>query len=198
MAGKVSWLALNVGDHSASSWSVVVQRSAQYRIKVIPWARLCHGWEGLPTALQKFQKMKAAADLWGTDWILPNYEDEAEKGLPPHLALEAFSLSGWKKNVGWSTQGWLPNSVDYLDIYKDPVLLQIFPTDMRKPPPVKLLTTDCIKHARGLDESIHRFTYVGVTYQTYGEAKPWWYDLSGVHSIYHGDGLESKWAIWFP
>ena len=93
-------------------------------------------------------------------------------------------------------QGWLPNGVDFSPINQDPVLLQIFPSDMRFPPDqVQQKISDCVWNAR----VNHGFTYVGVTYQTYDYATYNWYPCDGTHSVYPGNEIPAAdWVKWFP
>jgi len=200
----VKWIALNVRDFSIRDWESksVISRAQSAGLKVIPWARLAHPpYENYLHARIYVKIMVEAARRWGSDWIIPNFENEAETTCPPWRAKEAIELSGWKGKVGWSTQGWLPGSsgggqegADYRPINQDPVLLQIFPEDLKlAPSEIESKQAGCILHAR-IDKG---FTYVGVTYQTY-RALPDWYNLSGTHSVFTGDAIVGQWAKWFP
>jgi hypothetical protein len=196
-APHVKWVALNVRDFPAPQWATVVSRCANAGVLTIPWARLAHPpFEGFASAALMFQRMRDAANAWGSGWILPNYENEADSTLPPTEAARALAECGWAGRVGWSTQGWLPNAVDFSPINDDPVLLQIFPEDMRwgsDPAVIKEKTGHCITHARN-----HGFDHVGLTFQAYRSSYNW-FDLSGNHSIFPGDGkTASEWAAWFP
>lgn len=195
-APHLRWVALNVRDYLPSDWQTVVSRCANAGVLTIPWARLAHPpFEGAESAALMFARMAGAADAWGSGWILPNYENEADSTLPPLEAAEALDASGWTGRVAWSTQGWLPNTPDYSPMNSDPVLLQIFPEDMRwAPEDIAQKQADCVRHARA-DKG---FDHVGVTYQAY-RASPNWFDLSGNHSIFPGDGKSaSDWSAWFP
>lgn len=53
---------------------------------------------------------------------------------------------------------------------------------------------DCVWHARDLG-----FVYVGVTYQTYADATPAWFDVENhQHSVFTGNVIPyGEWNKWF-
>lgn len=161
----------------------------------MPWIRLANEHDTLFQFEQHIRHLVNIAKIWGCDTIMPNYENEAER-FAPSIANAVIHDAGWTSHVGWSTQGWLPNDTDFSPIKDDPVLLQIFPQDMRFPPDqVNQKIKDCVYHARA-----HLgFTYVGVTYQTYGSATYDWYDNTISHSVYPGNLIPAAdWVKWFP
>ena len=182
----VDWIACNL-EHGAHAWDGARARADALDIKVIPWVRLAHVKQGdtVENVKHKLKLLVDTAAVWQTDWILPNYEDEAET-FPPNFVKLSLDETGWKGNTGWSTLAWLPNGVDYTAMRNDPVLLQIFPTDLRWPKDyatIKAKMGDCIYHA-----SQGGFQYVGVTYQTYDNATPSLYDVESYqHSVYPGN-----------
>lgn len=145
--------------------------------------------------------MITAARLWNTNWIMPNYENESEvispKDLRAHLDVR------WNGRTVWSSLGWLPNSVDFSPITRDPMLLQIFPSDMKgsfpgdtrhDPKHVAKIAGDCVQHAR-VD---HGFTYVGVTWQTYHDMEAEDYDCTNTHSTFPGNEISpDRWDAWY-
>ena len=191
---QIDWIACNL-EHDPTKWDTARQRAASQNVKVIPWMRLANEHDTVFQFEQHIRYLINIARIWGCDTIMPNYENEAER-YPPILAKETIKDAGWTGNVGWSTQGWLPNDTDFGPINDDPVLLQIFPQDMRFPPDqVDQKIKDCVWHAR-VD---HGFIYVGVTYQTYGNATHDWYPLEGTHSVYPGNEIKAAdWVKWFP
>lgn len=166
-------------------------------IEVMPWIRLAHVELGddEATVEERLNLLVQTASQWGCDTILPNYENEAGT-ISPHTVRFLLDKTGWRGDTGWSTQGWLPNDVDYSPINDDPVLLQMFPADMRfDPAEMKQKIEDCVWHARVQKG----FTYVGITEQTYGNALPTWYDQSGSHSVFPGNVIpHGEWHLWFP
>ncbi|MEM3097518.1 MAG: hypothetical protein QXU32_02215 [Nitrososphaerales archaeon] len=194
----LKWIALNIRDFAPIEWHVVRSRATLWGIEVYPWARLAHpGRDSIAVLRQQLTNLVATAKSWGSRYILPNYEKEAETFSPEVVKKELDKL-GWTGLVGWSTEGWLPNNVDYSPINKDPVLLQIFPEDMRLPHDPSVINKtmlDCVKHAR-IDKG---FTYVGVTYQTYRISSKM-FDLKGTHSLFTGDyvSANNEWPWWCP
>lgn len=191
-------------DFTIAQWEAkaTISRAHAAGLMVIPWARLADpGSEDYHDARRYMNIMAEAATRWNSTWILPNLEAEATTTCPPWRAKEAVELSGWDGKVGWSMQGWLPGTsgggqegADYTPINSDPVLLQIFPEDLRwTPSEIPGKQADCVWHAR-VDKG---FTHIGVTYQTY-RAFPEWYDLTGNHSVFTGDAIGGQWAKWFP
>lgn len=192
---SVSWVACNLA-YAASQWSNVRARAASLGIKVVPWIRLAHAEDNFEIVKQRLSLLISTAQAWGTDTILPNYENEAERFSPAAVADYLYGYADWDGLTGWSTQAWLPNRPDFTPLNKDPVLLQIFPQDNRWDPweiPQKL--GDCVAHARN-DKG---FTYVGVTYQTFGGANPSWYDCeSFMHSTFSGNLIQpGQWGSWY-
>lgn len=194
---NVDWIACNL-EHPPSQWDGARQRAAAQGVKVIPWVRLARidqgeTWEHVK---QRLSLLKGTAQSWGEDTILPNYEDECETFPPDQVADYLYGSLGWGGNTGWSTLAWLANDPDFTAINDDPVLLQIFQKDNRWEPsqiPTKL--GDCVAHARGKG-----FTYVGVTYQTYADALPSWYDCGAfMHSTFPGNVIaHGEWDKWYP
>lgn len=193
----VDWIAPNL-EYEYTRWSTVVSKAQTRNIKVIPWVRLAHvAWgEGLDHIREQLQLLVTTARIWNTDWILPNYEDEAST-FAPSIVKKELDDTGWQGNTGWSVQGWVPNDVDYSPMGNDPALLQIFPTDLRWPKDyatIKAKMGDCIYHARE-----GGFTYISVTYQTYDNATPSLYDVESYqHSTFPGNViLSGEWPSWY-
>lgn len=193
----VHWVALNVRDYPKESWGQTVEYARRGNIKVFPWGRLAHAeqGEGLEHCKRQLDNLRRAAEAWGSDTIIPNYENEAEV-IPP-VEIARYLYSTWRGKVGWSMQGWLPNDVKYHPICADPVLLQIFPADMQIalfPSVIESVLRDCVAHARK-----HGFRYVGVTYQAYGNVTHALWDCTRYHSIFPGNVVPaSDWQWWFP
>jgi hypothetical protein len=85
--------------------------------------------------------------------------------------------------------------VNWLPLKNDAVLLQIFPKDNRWAPiEVKQKMRDCVAHAR--EEGLWS---VGVTYQTYADAQPEWYDVASfAHSTFPGNLIaHGDWPKWY-
>lgn len=195
-SGNLQWVGACL-DYPPSDWKLIRDKARSQDIKVIPWVRLARVGEG-EDEVDVEQRLKMLVDCavaWNTDWILPNYEDEA-KTITPHTVVQLLKGTGWQGNTGWSMQGWQPNDVDYSPMNDDPVLLQIFPEDLKwLPPEIPKKTGDCVYHAR-VD---HGFTYVGVTYQSYRNAIPEWYDVDIPHSAFTGNTIPAtEWHDWFP
>lgn len=190
---SVGWVGCNL-EYAAARWQAVISKAFTRGIKVIPWVRLANQQDTVVEVQDRLDLLVAAARLWRTDWILPNYENEADR-IPPHTIEFLLQETGWKGNVGFSTQAWLPNDPDFTPLGKYPVLLQIFPSDTKWPKDyatIKQKMSDCVIHAR--DKG---FTYVGVTYQTYDDASPAWFDVESYqHSIYTGN-LVTDYSKWF-
>lgn len=191
-AAGMDWLALNLGDGQKwDDWRIVITRARVLGMQVFPWAR-CR-------TLQECYDFLAEADLVGFRAIL-NIEDEFERddqGGPapcPPVRVAELLLDFSDVAVSFSTGGWLMNDVNYTPIAHRPVLLQVFPTDMRRDPAeLPEITTDCVQHAH--DKG---FKHVGVTCQAYGAAEPEWYSyLTVPKSIYAGDDVGAgNWAAW--
>jgi hypothetical protein len=185
IGSDVGWFAVNVGDdHAWADWGRLRATARTNGVTVYPWRR-CFTPDGLHALLE------LASDEGVQP--LPNLESELEGALPPDTVAQIVSQYPVDP-VGWSTLGWLQNDVDFAPIAQRPALLQIFPTDMRLDP-VELRSTQaaCVRHAR--DKG---FVNVGVTFQTYGTAKPEWYAYyAGVRSLYTGDDLGlGGWEAW--
>jgi hypothetical protein len=151
--------------------------------------------EDFETIKQRLSLLMSTTIAWGGDTILPNYEDEANVFVPEMVADWLYGFADWDGKTGWSTQAWLPNTPNFAALKQDPVLLQIFPKDNNWEPwqiPAKM--GDCVSHAREKG-----FTYVGVTYQTYGEAVPSWYDCASyMHSTFPGNVITAaQWEEWY-
>jgi hypothetical protein len=198
MFHKVDWIACNL-EYDQSKWSVVRERAAAHNIKIIPWIRLCNinAGDNWATIKDRLSLLRDVALLWGSDTILPNYENESDMYQPHLLHAWLYDFLGWQGFTGWSTQAWLPNDTNYRLFceHGDSVLLQIFPEDLRWDPadiPEKL--GDCVAHAREKG-----FTYVGVTYQSY-RTSPEWFDCGAFcHSTFTGNTiLEGEWGKWYP
>jgi len=191
--GGMKWVAVNLGDGFVwEDWRIVVDRARALSVQVFPWAR-CR------TALE-LHVLLEQADLVGFRAIA-NIEDEFERDsaggpapLPPTLVRKI--IDGFPQvAVSFSTGGWLQNDVVYTPITHRPVLLQVFPQDLKRDPAdLPQITADCIQHAH--DKG---FRHVGVTCQAYGLAEPEWYDYLGSQpkSIYAGDDVGAgNWAAW--
>lgn len=198
---------MNIRDYPYQQWDTTVQYCRLRGIKVIPWARLVHVHlgEDLAVARHWLDQLVIAAKAWGTDTIMPNYENEAET-IPPNQVMLALQGTQWEGEVGWSMQGWLPNGVDYgpITMKDQPVLLQIFPADMTSifpgdtrhdPQYVAQITGDCVAHAR----MNHGFQYVGVTWQTYADMKAGNFDCTSFqHSTFPGNVIaRHEWDGWY-
>jgi hypothetical protein len=188
-AAGMKWLTVNVGDGLHwDDWRVVRERALPVGVEVFPWKRCrtvadCHD-------------LLELADLFASRVIL-NIEDEFKDVLPPSLVaslLRDYTLQASALDVGISTVGWVYNSVDYEPLGDYPVLLQLFAADMRRDPAeLEQIQADCVAHAR--DKG---FTYVGVTFQTYGDAEPGWYAYhKGTRSYYTSDDIGGgQWGPW--
>ena len=188
-AAGMKWLAFNVGDGQHwDDWRIVRERARDANVEVLPWAR-CR-------TLADCHDLLETADVFASKCLL-NIEDEFKDVLPPFRVAELLSdytMQSRGLDVGISTVGWVYNSVDYLPLANYPALLQLFPTDMRlDPADLEEIQAQCVAHAR--DKG---FTYVGVTIQAYGGAKPEWYGyIDGTFSIFAGDDVgSSNWAAW--
>lgn len=184
-AAGMSWLALNIGDGQAwNDWRIVIDRARAIGVDVFPWAR-CR-------TLAECYDLLDQADLVGFRALL-NLEDELETVCPPAKVAEILADFP-ELEVGISSVAWLYNDVDFTPFASLPVLLQIFPQDNRwEPAEIELRQQECVKHARAKG-----FTYVGVTVQAYGGAKPEWYGyIEGTFSIFTGDDVGAgNWAAW--
>jgi hypothetical protein len=189
----VKWLALNVGDFPMTAWATVLNRAAAIGVAYLPWARLAQPGEPSSAVQGKLELLAQVGRAWNAPAILPNYEKEAETVSPAAVA-KMLLMVDWPRLVGFSTQGWLANDVDFGPLNAHPVLLQCFPTDAGwQPADVRQKTLQCVTHAR--DKG---FVYVGCTFQTYADALPDWYDIASFqHSLYPGDGLFGQWGKWF-
>lgn len=129
------------------------------------------------------------------DTIIPNYEAEASTFAPADVAEHLYGFANWDGKTGWSTLAWLQNDVDWTPLTQDPVLLQIFPADNGWPvSEIGPRMGDCVAHARA-----EGFTFVGVTYQAYGNATPAWYDVESFqHSTFPGNVIaHGQWGSWY-
>jgi hypothetical protein len=192
----VDWVACNL-EYAPDRWAQVRARAHSLDVKVMPWVRLAHSNSGetIEHVKVKLSLLVDTAQAWGCDTILPNYEDEASTIRPSLVAEYLYGQEDWLGHTGWSTNGWLGNDIDYTAIADDPVLLQIFPTDLRWDPlDIEKKMGDCVYHAREKG-----FSYVGVTYQTYANARPGWYDCaSHMHSTYPGNLIAGgDWGKWY-
>lgn len=193
---RVDWIGCNL-EYAPAQWNDARARAASKGVKVMPWVRLAHvaehDWEHLKTQLAL---LVTTAQVWGADTILPNYEDEADTFAPADVADHLYNVLDWDGQTGWSTQAWLPNDPDFTALNRDPVLLQIFPTDAGwEPWQIETKLGDCVEHARAKG-----FAHVGVTYQTYADATPGWYDCGAFcHSTFPGNSIGSgQWGAWYP
>jgi hypothetical protein len=193
---NIDWVACNIGEYEESEWNSVRRKAAKYGIVAMPWLRLARSPDDGETVIKdNLRTLVETARSWNVNFILPNYEKEAE-WCEPNTVAALLKGTGWKGNTGWSMQGWLPNDVDYSPINDDPVLLQIFPEDLKwdvDDIPSKM--SDCVYHAR-VD---HGFMYCGVTYQSYRDAEASWYDCEIDHSVFTGNTISPEdWKDWFP
>jgi hypothetical protein len=190
----VDWVACNL-EYAPSQWKQVRDKAAAMNIKVIPWRRLAHEGDNFETIKDHLNLLVSTAQAWGSDTILPNYEDEAKTYPPAQVAEHLYGYVDWDGLTGWSLTGWLFNAVDWTPIAHDPALLQIFPADLQWPvDEIAQKQGDCVEHAR--DKG---FTYVGVTYQTYAGAQPAWFDVASYqHSTFPGNVIASgQWGEWY-
>jgi len=183
------WLALNVGDGIAwQDWRIVVDRARGLGVDVFPWAR-CY-------TLDDCSRLLDLADDVAFRAIL-NIEDEFQTAVDPNdLAALLDDSEVRLDEIGLSSVAWLYNDVDFSPLSAYPMLLQLFPTDMRRDPAdLEQIQADCVVHAR--DKG---FTYVGVTFQTYAGARPEWYAYyEGARSLYTGDDVGAgNWGAWSP
>lgn len=183
-AAGMKWLALNVGDGQHwADWQVVIDRARANDVQVYPWMR-CR-------TLQDCWDLLDHADMVST-WGILNLEDELKDGVSP--AAVAGLLDDFDVEVGISSVAWLYNDVDFSPLAELPMLLQVFAQDNRwEPAELERKQRDCVTHAR--DKG---FTYVGVTFQTYGEAEPDWYVYhDGTRSYFTGDDIGAgQWEAW--
>lgn len=190
----IEWIGCNL-SFAPAQWENARQRADSLGVKVIPWVRLAHEGDSFEDVKTKLNLLISTAQVWGSDTIIPNYEVEAGWFSPAAVADYLYGYANWDGKTGWSTLAWLQNDVDWSPIVKDPVLLQIFPKDNGWPvSEVNQKMGDCVAHAR--DEG---FTYVGVTYQTYGDAVPGWFDVeSHQHSTFPGNLIaHGQWGSWY-
>lgn len=159
----MEWIGLNTRDYPPEEWNTVRVRAAAAGVRCMPWGRL-----GVPDAgetrddcLRVLEDLYEVCESWDTTCI-PNVEDEFKEILPP--AELAPYIDG--RVEGLSTVAWLYNDPDFSSLTGLPVLLQLFATDMRiDPTSLEQTQRACVRHARAKG-----FTYVGVTFQTYGAA----------------------------
>lgn len=185
-AAGTKWLAVNLGDgFEWTDWTTVVSRGRALGVQVFPWQR-CR------TIVECYDLLDVA-DRVGFRAIL-NLENELETTCPPNKVAEVMADFP-DLVVSFSCNGWLPNDVDFRPIAHRPVLLQLFPTDMkRNPTELPQLELDCRKHAA--DKG---FKFIGITAQTYAGAQPSWYAYMNErpHSFYTGDDIGAgNWAAW--
>lgn len=155
---------------------------------VFPWAR-CYTLDDVSRLLELADDVAFRAIL--------NVEDEFQNDVEPGMLAETIEAADVKLDeVAISSVAWLYNDVDFSPLAEYPMLLQLFPTDMRRAPAdLEQIQADCVAHAR--DKG---FTYVGVTFQTYGAAEPEWYAYyEGTRSLYTGDDVGAgNWGAWSP
>jgi hypothetical protein len=184
-------------EYAPPQWNNVRARAQTFNVKVFPWVRLAHVNHGdtFENVKERLSLLVLTAQVWGVDTIIPNYENEADTFSPAEVQNHLRNVLDWDGDTGWSTQAWLPNAPDFLPMANDSVLLQVFPTDNRwTVDEIEQRQGDCVAHAR--DKG---FTYVGVTYQTYGSATPGWYDVaSHQHSTFPGNLIQhGQWDEWY-
>lgn len=192
-AAGMQYLALNIGDGQHwNDWRIVVNRARALDVNVFPWAR-CR-------TADEVYALCDTADLVAFQ-VIVNVEDEFKDTLPPK-AVATLLRDFDELEIAISMPAWAYNDVDYAPLAEYPMLLQLFPQDMRiDPSELEQKQRDCVTHAR--DKG---FTYVGITCQTYGEdgvsygkAKPEWYAYmnGGTRSLFTGDDVgASNWAAW--
>jgi hypothetical protein len=188
MGTDFGWFAVNVGDGwQWPSWDKFRSRCAP-GVEVIPWRRCL--------TIEHCLGLLDTADLFGCPRVILNVENEFETVLPPAKVATLIENDPYEGDVGISGVGWLPNDVDFTPLAIYPVLLQLFAQDMRRDPAeLQQIQSDCVKHAR--DKG---FVHCGVTFQTYGQAKPEWYGYwDGVRSYFTGDDIgQGGWPRWKP
>lgn len=178
------WLACNIGDGQTwDDWRIVVDRARLLGVKVFPWKRCL--------TMTDCYELLTVADSVGFMAIL-NIENEFQTVVSPK-AVATLVRQFPELQVGISTVGWLYDDTDFAPLGDLPFLLQLFAQDMRRnPDELEQIQKDCCTHARDLG-----VTYAGVTYQTYGLAKPEWYSYwKGVRSYYTGDDIGGNWVAW--
>lgn len=180
----IQWLACNVGDgHGWEDWRIVITNARLLGVQIFPWAR-CR-------TVEECYRLCEIADSVGFQ-VLLNVEDEFQGGVSP-TAVATILRDFPDLQPAISTVGWVYNNVDYSPLAAVPALLQLFMQDMRRDPAdLEQIQKDCCLHARE-----RGFVYLGVTYQTYGAAKPEWYEFwKGPRSYYSGDDIGGSWADW--
>ena len=189
-AAGIAWLALNVGDDQHwDDWQVVRDRADAAGVAVLPWARV--------RTMIELHDLMETADVFSSR-VIANIENEFETVLPPAKVaalLADYTLQSHALDAAISTVGWVYNAVDYSPLANYPVLLQLFPQDMKRDPAeLEQIQADCVKHARE-----RGFVHVGITAQTYGAAEPSWYAyMNGTpRSYFTGDDIgATNWAAW--
>jgi uncharacterized protein YraI len=184
------WCAINVADGDGwDAWSESIRQFRAQGMRVPVWGRV----QNMP--------LESIMDIAIRNHVpvILNIEDEF-KATPPAIweqrikAVKAAHPT-YTREIVISTVGWVYNDVNYLPIGHRPVLLQVFPSDMhRDPSELPLVTPACIAHAKQKG-----WRDVGVTFQTYADAQPSWYDFySRAYSLFHGDGVgaQSAWNRW--
>jgi len=188
-AAGYKWAALNVADgHGWSDWQSSTPQFLAAGMRVPIWGRVANSSVATIQGLAVQLRRPCILDI----------EDEFKVTSPLVFEREirAARPAGFTRETVISTVGWLYNDVDYKPIAHRPLLLQIFATDMRRDPSeLQSVTNDCLLHARAKG-----FSDIGVTFQTYGDAKPEWYAFWGsrARSLFSGDavGAASAWASW--
>ena len=181
----MDWLAMNIGDGQTwEDWKTVVDRCYQNSVVPIPWAR-CRTLVDLTSLMWEAEQVSFN--------VIANLEDELKDVLPPNKVAATFSMFD-QMNIALSCPGWLYNDINYGALGRLPVLLQIFPQDAHWSfDQLEGKQDDCVEHARAKG-----FTWVGVTYQTYGGALPAWYSFNqGTRSYFTGDDIGAgNWEAW--
>lgn len=182
----MEWVAVNVGDgHRWDDWRITIDNARASGVLVFPWMR-CLTYDDV-------ERLLATSDLVAFQSIV-NIEDEFQGAIDPRVLANLLKAYDAELDVAISTVGWVYNNVDYSPLSGIPFLLQLFPTDMRRDPSeFEQIQKDCCLHARE-----RGVVHCGVTYQTYGDAKPeWWSYWKGARSYYTGDDIgKGGWDEW--
>lgn len=150
---------------------------------------------------ERLALLVTTAQAWGENLIIPNLEDEASSFSPRSCVDHLRGPLDWDGQTAWSTLAWLQNGVNWRPLAEtdDAVLLQIFPRDNHwAVGEIAQKMGDCVAHAREMG-----LTYVGVTYQTFGEgvekAQPSWFNVTDyMHSTFPGNRIgHGEWGNWY-